>query len=127
MEIRQEDHLQMGRTFVGRARELGELERHFAEAGRGHGGWILITGEAGIGKTALAEQLAAHLSSAARVYWGRCWDNHGTPAFWPWRQILRECVRGTNWDDPYLGMLVGDLPQPTADTTADVERVRFQL
>ena len=45
-------------TLVGRARELALLRDHFAAARTGAGWLVLIGGEAGIGKTALAEALA---------------------------------------------------------------------
>lgn len=127
MQSSQQDHSHVTPTFVGRARELRELQQHFVEAGGGQGRLILVTGEAGVGKTALAEQLASRLSSMARVYWGRCWENRGAPAFWPWKQILGQCVRGADRRDPHLGVLVGDLAEPTADPSVDAERVRFQL
>jgi DNA-binding CsgD family transcriptional regulator/tetratricopeptide (TPR) repeat protein len=43
--------------FVGRARELGTLERLLEQARTGNGAAALIAGEAGIGKTRLASEL----------------------------------------------------------------------
>ena len=43
--------------FVGRDRELSVLRTHLATAIAGYGSLVLIGGEAGIGKTALAEML----------------------------------------------------------------------
>ena len=43
--------------FVGRARELGELERALETTRAGSGTTVLIAGEAGIGKTRLASEL----------------------------------------------------------------------
>src|SRR4051794_177877 len=45
--------------FVGRARELGELERVLDAAQAGRGTTVLVAGDAGIGKTRLAAELAA--------------------------------------------------------------------
>lgn len=50
---------------------------------------LLITGEAGIGKTSLLDALAARLEAASgRAVWGRTWEVGLTPAFWPWTQVL---------------------------------------
>ena len=46
-------------AFIGRDREQAELLAGLQDAQRGRGGVFLIAGEPGIGKTALAEHLAA--------------------------------------------------------------------
>lgn len=53
-----------------------------------------MTGEPGIGKSRLAEELG-HLARARgmRAFWGRCWEAGGAPAYWPWVQILRAVLR----------------------------------
>ncbi|WP_336215141.1 BTAD domain-containing putative transcriptional regulator [Nonomuraea sp. LPB2021202275-12-8] len=73
--------------LVGRDEELRTVEARLAEARVGRGGLIVVTGEAGIGKTSLA-RAAAELAAARgfRVAWGRCLDGGAAPAFWPWRQ-----------------------------------------
>lgn len=43
--------------LVGRAAESGWLKRRVARARHGKGGAVLVTGEPGMGKTALARQL----------------------------------------------------------------------
>ena len=43
--------------LVGRDRELGILRERLEATCAGHGGLVLIGGEAGIGKTALAEAM----------------------------------------------------------------------
>ena len=79
--------------FVGRERELGELEAALVRARSGHGGTYLIGGEPGIGKSRLAAELGerAH-AREAKVLWGRCWEAGGAPAYWPWVQSLRAYV-----------------------------------
>jgi class 3 adenylate cyclase/tetratricopeptide (TPR) repeat protein len=81
-------------SLVGRDLELAQLvdalERSFAGLGR----LILLSGEPGIGKSRLADELAAEaVRRGARVAWGRCWEAGGAPAYWPWVQVLRSLVR----------------------------------
>lgn len=83
-----------GEPFVGRARvmeRMGELLRS-AEAGRGR--LCMLVGEAGIGKTRTSEMLLAQAAARGCSVWtGRCYEGDGSPAFWPWIQILRSCAR----------------------------------
>jgi predicted ATPase len=80
-------------SFVGRARELAELHAGLEGAVAGRGGSFLISGEPGIGKTRLAEEVAATARArGTRVLWGRCWEGGGAPAYWPWIQVIRGCL-----------------------------------
>src|SRR6266511_6106670 len=82
--------------FVGREAELAALTADLDAALAGRGGVVLLAGEPGIGKTRLAEELAAQASArGALVLWGRCWEGEGAPAFWPWIQIVRAYVDGS--------------------------------
>jgi len=59
-------------AFVGRSVELGELRVALTEALDGSNRVVLITGEPGVGKTALAIQLAGEAEAlGAAVRWGR--------------------------------------------------------
>jgi DNA-binding SARP family transcriptional activator len=81
-------------VFVGRERELGEILAAFDDARSGTGRLVLLTGEPGIGKSRLADELSAHAQvRGATVLWGRCWEAGGAPAYWPWVQALRSYVR----------------------------------
>jgi predicted metal-binding membrane protein len=68
--------------FVGRQRDLGELRGALELAANRRGSLVLVTGEAGVGKTRLLEELTG---SAARDGWtvlvGRCWEQGGAPAY----------------------------------------------
>src|SRR4051794_26105434 len=51
--------LRASAAFVGRVRELEVLEQSLSAAQVGSGATVLLTGEAGIGKTRLASELAS--------------------------------------------------------------------
>ena len=93
-------------VFVGRERELAELRAGLDDVGAGHGRMFLLSGEPGIGKTRLAEEISNDASARGmRVVWGRCWEGGGAPAYWPFIQILRACVEGL--DVEHLKALLG--------------------
>ncbi len=75
--------------FVGRSRERGELIARLDAAAGGRGVAVAVAGEAGIGKSALVDQvLEAAASTGVRTLTGRCSPDVGTPDFWPWHQVL---------------------------------------
>jgi AAA ATPase domain len=87
--------------MVGRDRELARVTLLLDAALAGDGRLVLCTGEAGIGKTRLAEEAAA--SAAARgvpVAWARAADQDSLPPYGLWQLVLDEpAVRGAG-DDP---------------------------
>jgi tetratricopeptide (TPR) repeat protein len=78
-------------VFIGRARELGELERALETAQAGTGATVLVAGEAGIGKTRLASELARRARGAGfEVLVGRSIDLVGTELpYQPFAEALR--------------------------------------
>jgi DNA-binding winged helix-turn-helix (wHTH) protein/tetratricopeptide (TPR) repeat protein len=81
-------------AFVGRAALLEQLSRAFRRALDGAPRLVLLTGEAGIGKTRTAEQFLACIGEEARTAVGRCHADEGAPPFWPWVQVLRTLRAG---------------------------------
>src|SRR5215218_7080346 len=75
--------------LVGREREQALLRDQLAAALAGEGGLVLIGGEAGIGKTALAEALCREAAEqGALVLVGRCYDLSETPPYGPWAEAF---------------------------------------
>jgi predicted ATPase/DNA-binding CsgD family transcriptional regulator len=106
--------------FVGREAELAALIADLKAAAAGSGGVVLVAGESGIGKTRLAEELAAEATErGAHVLWGRCWEGEGAPAFWPWVQIVRGYVKAA---DP--AALRRDMGAGAADIAQIVPTIR---
>ena len=80
--------------FVGREALLQAAEDAFDRAVEGYGQIVLLSGEPGIGKTRMAEEVAAIARShGALVAWGSCHEWEGAPAYWPWTQVLRVCLQ----------------------------------
>jgi AAA ATPase domain len=76
-------------SLIGREKELEPLLAGLADARSGRGGLFLVTGVPGIGKTRLAEELSERAEEEGMLaIWGRCWENPGAPAYWPWAQAL---------------------------------------
>ena len=112
-------------ALVDREVELGELRAVLDAALDGRGDIALIGGEAGIGKTRIAEELAREAEErGALAVWGSCWEGGGAPAFWPWIQVLRklathdaapEALTSLGRAAGFVSMLVPELGAGSAD------------
>jgi tetratricopeptide (TPR) repeat protein len=109
-----------------------------ATSGRGRlGGVFLISGEPGIGKTRLADELAADAASRGmRVVWGRCWEGGGAPAYLPWVDVLRSLIIHVPRERERHSALPAEIaqliPELSSETTmprvpADPAQARFRL
>ncbi len=86
--------MDVDRTFVGRARELDLLGTRLDDARGGRGQLVLVTGEPGIGKTRLAEELGRHAEAiCVPLGWGRASEDEGSPPYWIFRQLARSTGR----------------------------------
>src|ERR1700722_10316004 len=110
--------------MVGRDRELARGMLLLDDALAGGGRLVLCTGEAGIGKTRLAEEAAA--SAAARgvpVAWARAADRDSLPPDGLWRLMLDEpAVRAADDDPSGVGLwsgVFGDAERPALADGAD--------
>src|SRR5882724_403671 len=130
--------------LVGREGEKREINVALRDAAGGKGKLVLIAGDPGIGKT----RLAAYVGDSAtehgmRTFWGRCWEGHGAPPFWPWLQILRSVIARYDLDEfrsilepvtNYLGTFVPELRgRPTKEfvpvdlAQLESEHAQFQM
>ena len=75
--------------LVGRDAELRFLQDRLAASRAGAGQVVLVCGAAGIGKTRLAEELAASAGDVD-VGWGAALDDAGMPPLWPWTRAFRD-------------------------------------
>jgi DNA-binding CsgD family transcriptional regulator len=118
----------MGRTlvspvFVGRDAELAALTAALDAAVDGEPAVVLLSGEAGVGKTRLVEEAAARASEAgARVLAGSCIEmgGEGLP-FGPLAHAFRSLMRDTSPEelDAFIGPARSDLAQVLPDLDPD--------
>ena len=74
----------VAREFVGRSREMAQLEAALSGAESGEGRFITLSGEPGIGKTRTAQELARRAQErGAQVLWGWCYEGEGAPSSIP--------------------------------------------
>jgi AAA ATPase domain len=108
----------MTAALIGRAHPADLLRAEISRAVGSHGGLVLITGEAGIGKTTLVTRAAEEARRlGALVLGGACWDSGSAPGYWPWVQVirgLRRSATGEEWAAAeaaaggMLGVLLGE-------------------
>ncbi|MFE6360709.1 BTAD domain-containing putative transcriptional regulator [Streptomyces sp. NPDC057806] len=112
--------------FVGREEALRHLASVCAEAARGRGQVVTVSGEPGVGKTALLRRFAQR-GTTAPVLWGACPGHVPTPPLWPWQQVLG--TAGTHLPRrpvpaPVAEVLDGQTPQPPDGAEADAATLR---
>jgi DNA-binding SARP family transcriptional activator len=109
--------------LVGRDQELGRLGEVFARSRRERAP-VLVTviGEAGIGKTRLAHELAAQLAWDATVLTGRCLPYGEGITFWPLRELVQQAGASQGARDELEALLQGE-----ADAARVAERLAGAL
>jgi class 3 adenylate cyclase len=128
-------------AFLGRENETKDLRAAVDEVFAGRGRVFMVAGEAGIGKTRLASEVAAYANlRGAQVLWGRCYEGEGSPAYWPWVQVIRAYAQSREPDAlrSELGSGASDvaevvselrdrLPELAEPAPLDPEHARFRL
>jgi DNA-binding NarL/FixJ family response regulator len=100
-------------ALIGRRHEVDLLVNALEVARGGRGGLVLLVGEAGIGKTRLAEALADHArDTGATVLWGACLEDDWRPSHGPWVEALDAYLR--ELDPLLLPRMLGQHAAPLA-------------
>ena len=105
---------------VGRSAALAVIRESLdALVEQGRGGVLLISGEAGIGKSMLAAELVRRAREReVDVLVGRCHEADLAPPYWPWLPVLRELVTSgaTRGDEPEVTRLLESRTVDEADS-----------
>ncbi|MEV0616319.1 AAA family ATPase [Nonomuraea sp. NPDC050404] len=81
--------------LIGRERPAAILRGEVERALVSHGALVLVTGEAGIGKSTLVATAAEEaVREGARLLSAACWEGEGAPGYWPWVQVVRQLSPG---------------------------------
>ncbi|REE97865.1 ATP-binding protein [Thermomonospora umbrina] len=112
-------------SLIGRDGLLDVLRTRVGRACAGHGGLVLVTGEAGVGKTSLLRCGADEAREQGMlVLHGSCWDSDAAPGYWPWTQVLRGLRRvsvGRDWEK------AAGVPDLLGEGTLRADVDRFEL
>jgi tetratricopeptide (TPR) repeat protein len=108
--------------MVGRDGEFARLTCHLAEAAAGRGGLATVTGEPGIGKTRMLEELAALAAQqGVHVLFGRCFESDWAPPYGPFAEAL--AVHVATVDAPELRADLGPVAPLLAQLVTKVREL----
>ncbi|MFE2876437.1 BTAD domain-containing putative transcriptional regulator [Streptomyces roseus] len=116
------------RPFLGRTGELRTAETA-ARAARAGGGLLLVTGEAGAGKSAFLARFADRLAGDGwTVVVGRCPEYEGAPPAWAWVEALGALARqGAPAAPAELAVLLHEPDAAPAATRDEATAGRFRM
>jgi class 3 adenylate cyclase len=92
--------------LVGRRSELSTLEATFRRVvDERRCQFAVVTGEPGVGKTRLVEEVLVRLAREADLFRGRCLSYGEGMTFWPVAEIVREAARIPDLEAPEDGLV----------------------
>ncbi|WP_051703960.1 AAA family ATPase [Glycomyces sp. NRRL B-16210] len=89
--------------LIGRDHPTSALRSAVERTVTSHGGLVLVTGEAGIGKTTLVTDAAARWRGELQVAFATSWESEAVPDYWLWTQVLRS-LRGRLGEDAWQAL-----------------------
>ncbi|MFO7792250.1 MAG: tetratricopeptide repeat protein [Candidatus Saliniplasma sp.] len=108
--------------FVNRWGELDELKEHMKETLKGNGRFVLLKGEAGVGKTRIAEKFSQDCSeNDFRFMWGRCLYHESTDPYIPFIEALGDYIKrdesdsSTSTSEGYVGLGASAVSRSSTD------------
>jgi tetratricopeptide (TPR) repeat protein len=106
--------------LVGRANELSQLRQHWSQAMQGNGHLVMISGEPGVGKSRLADELVAFIRlRGSYVLQGGCYEYEATTPYLPLIEALRDWVDGQS--DTVLRDTLGSTAAELAKLAPEIE------
>jgi DNA-binding winged helix-turn-helix (wHTH) protein len=105
-------------AFVGREDVLDVLDESLTDLAAGQGRLVLLVGGPGLGKTRTLEELAQRaVQKGVEAWLGRCLEAEGAPPFWPWLQVVRDCIRlrGEQQTRALMGTEAAEILEAVAD------------
>ncbi len=109
--------------FVGRRAERALLNEKLSAAASGSGQIVMVSGEAGIGKTRLLANLCEEADVRnISVHIGRCRESAGAPPFWPWLNALSDRFGA---DSDIVRRLTGHSDTGSLDELSDTAQFRL--
>lgn len=91
----------------GRGALIAELDAARREAAEGRGALFLLEGEAGIGKTNVAQHVAGTAAGGLTVSWGKCSPDGSAPPFWPWAPLVEDALGSSSGTRPVSADAIG--------------------
>jgi DNA-binding CsgD family transcriptional regulator len=114
--------------LLEREREFAAIERATHDAARGDGRVVLVSGEAGIGKTSIVRRTVERLGSRARVLVGACDDLFTPRTLGPFHDLplgpdapLRRALRTPGDRDAVLAAVTEEFADPLRPTILVIE------